>query len=49
VASVRHRALLWATHLPKHTTVNGVDWEYNVGGGDGEAVRILPGDALLGV
>ena len=36
-----------ATHPTRHTTVNGVDWEYIVGG-EGEAFLILPGGAMVG-
>ena len=37
-----------ATHPSKHTTVNGVDWEYIVGGEGEEAFLILPGGAMVG-
>jgi deazaflavin-dependent oxidoreductase (nitroreductase family) len=37
-----------ATHLPKHTTVGGVRWEYIACGEGGEAFLILPGGAMVG-
>ncbi|HEX2729935.1 MAG TPA: alpha/beta fold hydrolase [Rubrobacteraceae bacterium] len=37
-----------ATHPTKHTSVNGVDWEYIVSGEGEEALLILPGGAMVG-
>jgi deazaflavin-dependent oxidoreductase (nitroreductase family) len=37
-----------AAHPPKHTTVDGVRWEYIVGGDGDETLLILPGGAMVG-